>query len=410
MIDPRAESHVRLKEAVRRNRTFSREGLLERLFERLFRGLVYTQIWEDPEIDLEALALGPDSHVVAIASGGCNILSYLTAGPAHITAVDLSRAHVALNRLKLVAATRLPSWQAFYGFFGTADDPANVAAYHRLIAPHLDPQSRAYWESRGLQHLGRRRISIFARNAYHHGVLGRFIGIAHAAARVYGVDLRDLLSARSLEEQRLFFETVLAPLFDKRAVRWATANRLSLYGLGIPPAQYEALAGGGDMGAVLRSRVERLACGFSLDDNYFTWQAFGRRYSRDGAGPLPPYLRREEFDTVRARVDRVEVLNRSITEYLAGCPDASRDRYVLLDAQDWMTDAQLTALWAEITRTARPGARVIFRTAAEPSLLPGRLDPALLARWRYEAAASRAFTERDRSAIYGGFHLYIFEG
>jgi S-adenosylmethionine-diacylglycerol 3-amino-3-carboxypropyl transferase len=348
--------------------------------------------------------------VVAIASGGCNVLSYLTADPARITAVDLSRAHVALNRLKLVAATRLPSWQAFYGFFGTADDQANVAAYHRLIAPHLDPQSRAYWESRGLQHLGRQRISIFARNAYRHGVLGRFIGLAHAAARVYGVDLRDLLSARSLDEQRRFFETMLVPLFDKPAVRWATANRLSLYGLGIPPAQYEALAGGRDMGAVLRSRVERLACGFSLDDNYFTWQAFGRRYSRDVEGPLPPYLRREQFDAVRARVDRVEVLNRSVTEYLAGCPDASRDRYVLLDAQDWMTDAQLTALWAEITRTARPGARVIFRTAAEPSLLPGRLDPALLARWRYEAALSRALTERDRSAIYGGFHLYILEG
>jgi S-adenosylmethionine-diacylglycerol 3-amino-3-carboxypropyl transferase len=410
VVDPRAESHVRLKEAVRRNRAFSREGLLERLFERLFRGLVYTQIWEDPEIDLEALALGPDSHVVAIASGGCNVLSYLTADPARITAVDLSRAHVALNRLKLVAATRLPSWQAFYGFFGTADDPANVAAYHRLIAPHLDPQSRAYWESRGVQHLGRRRISIFARNAYRHGVLGRFIGIAHAAARIYGVDLRDLLSARSLDEQRRFFETMLVPLFDKPAVRWATANRLSLYGLGIPPAQYEALAGGRDMGTVLRSRVERLACGFSLDDNYFAWQAFGRRYSRDAGGPLPPYLRREQFDAVRARVDRVEVLNRSVTEYLAGCPDASRDRYVLLDAQDWMTDEQLNALWAEITRTARPGARVIFRTAAEPSLLPGRLDPALLARWRYEAASSRALTERDRSAIYGGFHLYILEG
>jgi S-adenosylmethionine-diacylglycerol 3-amino-3-carboxypropyl transferase len=42
VVDPRAESHVRLKEAVRRNRAFSREGLLERLFERLFRGLVYT--------------------------------------------------------------------------------------------------------------------------------------------------------------------------------------------------------------------------------------------------------------------------------------------------------------------------------------------------------------------------------
>ena len=97
MVDPHAESRVRLKNAVRRHRALSREGLLERLFERLFDGLVYTQIWEDPEIDLEALALAPDSRVVAIASGGCNILSYLTADPARITALDLSLAHVALN-------------------------------------------------------------------------------------------------------------------------------------------------------------------------------------------------------------------------------------------------------------------------------------------------------------------------
>jgi S-adenosylmethionine-diacylglycerol 3-amino-3-carboxypropyl transferase len=102
-------------------------------------------------------------------------------------------------------------------------------------------------------------------------------------------------------------------------------------------------------------------------------------------------------------------MNLSITEYLAACPAASRDRYVLLDAQDWMTGDQLNALWVEITRTARPGARVIFRTAAEPSLLEGRLDPSLLGCWRYEVAASREFTSRDRSAIYGGFHLYVLK-
>ena len=79
------ESHVRLKQAVRRNRVLSREGILEQLFERLFRGLVYAQIWEDPEIDLKALALTPECHVLAIASGGCNVLSYLTADPARIT-------------------------------------------------------------------------------------------------------------------------------------------------------------------------------------------------------------------------------------------------------------------------------------------------------------------------------------
>ena len=410
MIYPRPDGDLRLKQAVRRHRALSREGLLERLFEHLFRGLVYTQIWEDPEIDLEALALQPDSHVVAIASGGCNILSYLTGDPARITALDLSSAHVALNRLKLAAANRLPSWEFFYRFFGAADNEANVAAYDRLIAPYLDAQSRHYWEGRSPQQLGRRRISIFARNAYRHGVLGRFIGVTHALCRAYGVNLHELLGARTLAEQRAFFDTTLAPLFDKRAVRWATASRLSLYGLGIPPAQYEALAGGSDMRHVLRARLERLTCGFSLDDNYFAWQAFGRSYAANASGPLPPYLRREHFDEVRARVGRVEVLNRSITEYLAGCADGSQDRYVLLDAQDWMTDSQLNALWREITRTARWGARVIFRTAAEPSLLPGRVEDGLLSRWRYEQAHSQALTARDRSAIYGGFHLYVLEG
>ena len=61
---------------------------------------------------------------------------------------------------------------------------------------------------------------------------------------------------------------------------------------------------------------------------------------------------------------QIEVHHASLTDFLAEQPPNSMHRYVLLDAQDWMNDAELTALWTEITRTARPEARVIFRTAA----------------------------------------------
>ncbi len=54
-----------------------------------------------------------------------------------------------------------------------------------------------------------------------------------------------------------------------------------------------------------------------------------------------------------------------------------------------MTDAQLNALWTEITRTATPGARVIFRTAAEQSVLPGRVSDALLDQWSYDEEESQ---------------------
>ncbi len=331
---------------------------------------------------------------------------YLIADPAKITAIDLSDAHIALNKLKLAAARHLPSAQAFYQFFGQADEEANIAAYWQYLAPHLDPATRAYWEKRRVLGRGRRRISLFSRNLYRYGVLGRCIGFGHLLARLHGIDPRDVLRARSLSEQRSYFDTTLAPLFDKPLVRWLAGRQTSLYGLGIPTAQYHALAGpSGDMAAVLRQRVERLTCGFGLDENYFAWQAFGRGYAQ--GGPVPPYLHAAHFDAIRARAERVEVLKRPFTDYLGGCADASVDRYVLLDAQDWMTDAQLNALWAEITRTAKPGARVIFRTAAEPSLLPGRVDDAILSRWTYREDESRTFTARDRSAIYGGFHLYV---
>ncbi|MEO1309138.1 MAG: DUF3419 family protein, partial [Pseudomonadota bacterium] len=82
----------------------------------------------------------------------------------------------------------------------------------------------------------------------------------------------------------------------------------------------------------------------------------------------------------------------------------------LLDAQDWMTDAQLNALWDQITRTAMSGARVIFRTGGAPDILPGRVVAETLGRWSYDADASTKGFAADRSAIYGGFHLYRFLG
>ena len=399
-------AHRNITRAVHRHRHLSKQGLLERAFTFAFRGLVYAQIWEDPEVDMEALAITPDCHVVTIASGGCNVLSYLTADPEKITAVDLNTAHVALNRLKLAAARSLPDHAAFHRFFAKADCKANVAAYRTHVAPHLDDATRRYWEGRDL--IGRRRIGGFTRGIYRQGLLGRFIGAAHLLARLHGVNPRRMLDARSMDEQRAIFETELAPVFDSAFMRWLTSQPASLFGLGIPPAQYEALAGDDRMDSVLKARLEKLACGFDLKDNYFAVQAFGRGYA-GGEGPLPPYLRVANHAAVAERAGRVDVRHVNFTDFLTGQEAASADRYILLDAQDWMDDAQLNALWAQITRTAKPGARVLFRTAGEPSILPGRVDEAVLSRWNYRAEQSLDYTARDRSAIYGGVHLYVLK-
>lgn len=385
-----------------------KQRLLDRAFALAFKGLVYAQIWEDPVVDMEALAIEPGNRIATIASGGCNVFSYLTADPAEIVAVDLNTAHVALNNLKRVAIQRLPDHASLRRFFADADNDANIADYRIFVRPHLDEVTRHYWEGRDL--VGRRRINGFAHGLYKRGLLGNFIGLAHLVARMHRIDPRQFLAAKTVEEQRTIFEEKFAPFFDRKFIRWITDQRSSLFGLGIPPAQYDALAGGKPMADVLRVRLEKLACDFPLDENYFAWQAFGRQYGRSDEAALPPYLQIAHYEAVRARAGRVTMLHANMTDMLAAADAASFDRYIFLDAQDWMSDAQLTALWSEVTRTARPGARVLFRTAAEPTLLPGRLPDDLLRRWDYRADESLDYTRRDRSAIYGGVHLYILKG
>ncbi|MCP5363625.1 MAG: DUF3419 family protein [Hyphomicrobiales bacterium] len=396
-----------LKQAAHNHKLASRRGILERLFTTAFKGFVYPQIWEDPEVDLEALCLTPDSRLVTIASGGCNVLNYLTEAPAKIHAIDLNANHVALTRLKLAAVRHLPDYETFFRFFGHADEKANTLAYDEHLAPHLDAETRAYWETR--RPFFGRRINYFRKNIYEYGLLGRIITAGHWIARLHGKDPSRMLAARSLEEQRLLFEEILLPLFDRRPINALLKLPVSLYGLGIPPAQYHALAsaGGGNIAGVLRERLERLACDFPFEDNYFAWQAFGRGYDRHCRKALPRYLDARNYEVIRAHADSVEVEHASYTDFLAERQEESFDCYVLLDAQDWMTTEQLVALWTQILRTAAPGARIIFRTAGEESPLEEALPEHIRKRFDTNPDHGRDLLNRDRSAVYGGFHLYV---
>ena len=87
-----------LKSAVHQHRVASFNGLLERLF-----------------------TISSDHRVITIASGGCNALSYMTASPASLIAVDLNPAHIALTQLKLAAARHLPVYEQFRRFFARSE-------------------------------------------------------------------------------------------------------------------------------------------------------------------------------------------------------------------------------------------------------------------------------------------------
>src|SRR4030081_1783897 len=131
-----------IADAVRNSRGQDEATVWDRLFAFWFRRLVYAQIWEDPEADLAALQLPIGSTIVTISSGGCNALSYLTAQPAQVYAVDLNEAHLSLLKLKLAGLRGLSGYAEFWQFFGEAASPSNFELYREGLRPNLDCAAR----------------------------------------------------------------------------------------------------------------------------------------------------------------------------------------------------------------------------------------------------------------------------
>jgi S-adenosylmethionine-diacylglycerol 3-amino-3-carboxypropyl transferase len=381
--------------------------LKDRLIALMFRRLVYTQIWEDPVVDMQALKLNCNDHVIAVASSGCNALSYLINNPAKVIAVDINKAHVSLIRLKIAALKTLPNYEEYFEFFGVAKASSNIRIYNNLIAPILDADSRQYWEEGPI---GFRRISMFAKGFYKYGLLGQIIRIIHWSAKLHKVKLSEFLHMKTLSDQEKWFDEKVAKIFDSRLVSKLISSPFALYKLGITPSHHHRfLKSPEEMAAIIKMRARKLATVTLPKDNYFAWQVFGGRYDHTGNSALPPYLMRQHYCTMKANAHKISVEQNNIRDTLSCMDHNSLDAFVLLDTQDWMSDEDITVLWSEITRVAKPRARVIFRSANVESPVEKCLSGSLKNKWIRDDALSNALNEKDRSCLYQGFHLYRFQ-
>ena len=403
--------------AVKQTGASKKQSVLQKLFAVWFDAFVYNQIWEDPRVDLQALGLDESSRVLTISSGGCNALNYLLANPQTVTAVDLNRHHIYLLNLKIAALKFLPTFEDFFAFFGYGKSAQTIQNYEKFIAPNLDAETRKFWESSSL--LGKithgRRINFFRKGGlYEHSRNGYFLRFFHKFSHVLGCRPEEVLKAKTAEEQEKLYEKYIAPFFDSFVIKAIGKMPVTMFGLGIPPQQYAELKKDLDENAnlidVYKERTKRLAVEYPIYENYFAWQAFARKYDTENRQAVPDYLKAENYETLKANAGNIRTKIGSITEELKNQPKGAFNRFVFLDAQDWMNAAMMTELWSAIAAKGESNSRIIFRTAGASSPIETNLPADLRERFAYEEELSKELFKQDRASIYGGFHLYILKG
>jgi len=332
--------------------------------------LFFAQVREDPLLEIEALEPAPGKTIVVVGSGGCTALSLLAAGAGRVVAVDLNRVQNHLTELKAAALTG-PDPVAFLGGAPMAD---RLGRY-RSIAGQLSEEARAYWDAHPKQ---------LERGVLGAGVTEKFIGgvmtvmrtLIHPPSRI-----RRLLACRTVEEQRELF----AKEWDTR--RWRALFTVLLNRAVFRKTYHPAFFTHVDNPSFadhFRRLANHTITEIPISTNYFL------QYMLTGAydGAVPPYLE-------TAGAGQLTIVDGSYTEYLRTLPARSVDGFAISNILEWFTPEQADELFAEVVRTAAPGAGFVFRNFVGWNEVPER--------WRDVVVEDRArgeeMIERDRSAV-----------
>jgi S-adenosylmethionine-diacylglycerol 3-amino-3-carboxypropyl transferase len=354
---------------------------------KIFQDVLYANCWEDPSLDREAFEIGPDDVVFSITSGGCNVLTFLLDDPAKVIALDINPSQSYLLELKIAAFRELP-YAELLAFFGVRESSVRWKIYGRLRG-FLSPEAARFWDGRP------RRID---RGLIHGGRFERYmrllrkmivvpLGKGRLAVRMFHTD--DPVERGTLYRERwenLGWKILTRVMLNRR-----------LNSVLFDKAFFAYLEDDFSFGRHFAAKAERALVRLPIKENYFlAYILFGRFC---GERCLPHYLRRENYDVIRGRLDRVEIVTDGCESYFASLQDSSVAKFNFSNIFEWMSPEAYENLLRETVRVARDKAVLTYR-----NLLVRREHPASLeANIRSRTAAAASLRERDLSFIYNNF-------
>lgn len=355
----------------------------------VFRRILYSQAWEDPDCDRAGLAIGPGDDVLAVAASGDNALAFVLDGPRSVTAIDFNATQLHLLELK-VAAIECLEPDDVHRLLGVREHPGRAALY-RHVRDQLSEGARGYWD---------RQAGLLQRGVIHVGRFEGFLQLFHR--RVLPLIHRRRLVDEMLAQPDLAGQ---ARLYREAWDTWRWRGIFRLFfsrfligRLGRDPAFF-AYVEEGRVGERFRRRAEHALTELPVADNWFVEYMLRGRYDAPERR-LPPYLRPEHHALLRERArDTLRLVAGSFEELLPRQPEGAFSCFYLSDVFEWMSGPAFVALLRELHRVSRDGGRMTWRNLLVPRGHPAGLEGLL----EHDAALSERLRAAERAFVYGDF-------
>jgi S-adenosylmethionine-diacylglycerol 3-amino-3-carboxypropyl transferase len=346
----------------------------------------YAQCWEDADILLEALGIAPGDECLAIGSAGDNALAMLARAPARVVVLDLNPAQLACLELR-VAAYRELDYHGLLELIGSRPSDRRSGLYQRCRG-RLSATARRFWDAHpeeiagGIGGAGK-----FER--YFATFRTRVLPLVHSRGKV-----ERLLRGGTREERERFYRD------EWDTWRWQLMFRLFfsrfvMGRMGRDPSFFRYVEGSVAERFLGRGRHALVELN-PADNPYLQWILTGRHVTA-----LPFALREENFEVIRANVDRLQWHCRSLEEFLSTEQGERFDAFNLSDIFEYISRENYHQVLDRVIRSGRSGARLAYwNTLAER-----RRPEAWSDRLRSLDEKSQRLHARDKAFFYCRFVL-----
>lgn len=355
-----------------------------------FDHIRYAQLWEDADVLCAALPQEPGKTLVSICSAGDNALAMLTLDPARVVVVDLSPAQIACLHLR-IGAYRALSHPEFLELMGSRAGSSRSALLDRAIAD-LDGETQAFWRER--------RGDIIAYGAGGAGKFERYFRIfrtkllplAHSRKT-----LDDIFVSRPKAERQKFL--------DERFNTWRWKlllnfffSRFMMGRMGRDKAFFDHVDG--SVAQHVARRIKHAAVDCDPSENpYLHWILKG---THGDALPMP--WRAEHYETIRNRLDRLDIRQGALEAFIDGGDRA--DGFNLSDIFEYMSPDVFAQVYGQILTAAHPQARLVYWNM----MAPRRVPPAFADKMKTLVKKEEQLKAEDKAFFYSDFVIEEFQG
>ncbi len=312
---------------------------------RFFEQVNYSASTEDGAAELKGLELRPADRVLCITGSGARTLDLLLASPEKICSVDFSAPQNYLLELKIVAYRYL-TYGDFRSLMGLDRSSRPLEVFDSVKA-HLSHEAQRFWEN---HHADIRRGVLYC------GTWEKILRYLSYTTMLRPLQVRGLLESRDLAAQQAYWSKHWTGFFFRNYLKVLSNRFLWVNVMREPGARL--IAPEFDVAGYLFGCLQRMASHSLMRENPYANLLFYGRYT--DRCQLPLHLQAEHFETIRSRLDKIEIHTGSLVDYLRDSEDTF-DAYSLSDFSSYATLEEYEATWQAVIASAREGSRYCER-------------------------------------------------